>query len=290
MPDFPRALGGTSWSGRAPEPRASTTSPTSGCGPGAARVPAPSAAPATRTPSAAMVTAVDRGRWTCAPDGDATRRAGRGDAGPRAGPDARRRRRPGRPGRRPVSGEARHARPHRPGRGAHAPCCAAPPTTPTPSSALVVANAEQLVIVTAVADPTPRTGFVDRCLVAAYAGGLAPLLCLTKADLTDPGPFAAHYAELELPVLITRRDEPERLAALADALAGRGDGARRALGRRQVDAGQRAGAGRRPGGRAGQRRRQGPAHHRGRARAAAAADGAAGWSTHRACGRSGSRT
>ena len=42
-------------------------------------------------------------------------------------------------------------------------------------------------IVTAVADPVPRTGFVDRCLVAAYAGGLAPLLCLTKADLADPG-------------------------------------------------------------------------------------------------------
>jgi ribosome biogenesis GTPase len=84
-----------------------------------------------------------------------------------------------------------------------------------------VANAEQLVIVTAVADPPPRTGFVDRCLVAAYAGGLAPLLCLTKADLDDPGPFAAQYAELELPVLVTRRDEPERVAVLAKALAGR---------------------------------------------------------------------
>ena len=58
----------------------------------------------------------------------------------------------------------------------------------------MVANAEQLVIVTAVADPEPRTGFVDRCLVAAYAGGLTPVLCLTKADLADPGPFAAQYA------------------------------------------------------------------------------------------------
>ena len=52
----------------------------------------------------------------------------------------------------------------------------------------MVANAEQLVIVTALADPPPRTGFIDRCLVAAYAGGLDPLLCLTKADLADPGP------------------------------------------------------------------------------------------------------
>jgi ribosome biogenesis GTPase / thiamine phosphate phosphatase len=88
-----------------------------------------------------------------------------------------------------------------------------------PFERIVVANAEQLVIVTAVADPTPRTGFVDRCLVAAYAGGLAPLLCLTKSDLADPAPFAAHYADLELPVVVTRRDRPP--TALADVLAGR---------------------------------------------------------------------
>ncbi|MBO0840543.1 MAG: GTPase RsgA, partial [Sciscionella sp.] len=52
-----------------------------------------------------------------------------------------------------------------------------------PYERVVVANAEQLVIVTALADPPPRTGFIDRCLVAAYAGGLRPLLCLTKSDL-----------------------------------------------------------------------------------------------------------
>ncbi|MDN5859853.1 MAG: ribosome small subunit-dependent GTPase A [Pseudonocardia sp.] len=80
---------------------------------------------------------------------------------------------------------------------------------------LVVANAEQLVVVTAVADPVPRTGFVDRCLVAAYAGGLTPVLCLTKTDLADPEPFAAHYRDLDLPVLRTRRDEaPDQLATL----------------------------------------------------------------------------
>ncbi len=88
-----------------------------------------------------------------------------------------------------------------------------------PYERVVVANAEQLVIVTAVANPEPRTGFVDRCLVAAYAGGLAPVLCLTKADLTDPEVFAAQYRDLELPVIVTRRDEwPEHLVA---QLAGR---------------------------------------------------------------------
>ena len=166
-----------------------------------------------------MVTTVDRGRWTCAPDGDATRdpvvamrarELGRTPivVGDRVGlvgdltgkPDTLAR---------IVRVEERTTVLRR----------TADDTDPV--ERLVVANAEQLVIVTAVADPVPRTGFVDRCLVAAYAGGLSPLLCLTKADLADPGPFAAHYAELELPVLVTRRDEPERLGALADALAGR---------------------------------------------------------------------
>ena len=68
-----------------------------------------------------------------------------------------------------------------------------------PYERVVVANASHLVIVTAVADPVPRTGFVDRALVAAYAGGLEPVLCLTKSDLADPAEFAANYAELDLP-------------------------------------------------------------------------------------------
>ncbi|OLR90404.1 ribosome small subunit-dependent GTPase A [Actinokineospora bangkokensis] len=80
---------------------------------------------------------------------------------------------------------------------------------------VVVANAQRLLIVCALADPPPRTGFIDRCLVAAYAGGLQPTLCLTKSDLADPAELLAQYAELDLPVVITRRDqEPAELRAL----------------------------------------------------------------------------
>ena len=50
----------------------------------------------------------------------------------------------------------------------------------------VVANADQLVIVTALADPPPRPRMIDRILVAAFDAGIAPLLCLTKADLASP--------------------------------------------------------------------------------------------------------
>jgi ribosome biogenesis GTPase len=92
-----------------------------------------------------------------------------------------------------------------------------------PFERVVVANAEQLMIVTAVAEPPPRSGFVDRCLVAAYAGGLAPVLCLTKADLADPEPFAAQYRDLDLPIVVTRRGRGGRidLSALEERLSGR---------------------------------------------------------------------
>ena len=91
-----------------------------------------------------------------------------------------------------------------------------------PYERVIVANADQLVIVTALVDPPPRTGFVDRCLVAAYDAGIEPLLCLTKADLAPPDGaevFRQHWAALDLAVVSTRRDaEP---TALAERLTGR---------------------------------------------------------------------
>ena len=62
-----------------------------------------------------------------------------------------------------------------------------------PFERIVVANAEQLLIVVALADPPPRTGFVERAMVAAYAGGLQPMLCLTKSDLAADAEFAAIF-------------------------------------------------------------------------------------------------
>ena len=72
-----------------------------------------------------------------------------------------------------------------------------------PYERVVVANAEQLLIVAALADPPPRTGLIDRCLVASYVGGLAPVLCLTKSDLAGPAALVERYAALDLPVLVT---------------------------------------------------------------------------------------
>ncbi|SEF17955.1 ribosome small subunit-dependent GTPase A [Jiangella alba] len=73
-----------------------------------------------------------------------------------------------------------------------------------PVERVIVANADQLMIVTAVADPEPRPRLIDRALVAAFDAGIEPLLCLTKADLADPGPLLATYAPLQVPAVVTR--------------------------------------------------------------------------------------
>ncbi len=70
-----------------------------------------------------------------------------------------------------------------------------------PYERIVVANADQMLIVTAVADPPPRSGFVERALIAAFVGNIHPILCLTKTDLTDPAPFAAEFADLDITVV-----------------------------------------------------------------------------------------
>lgn len=84
---------------------------------------------------------------------------------------------------------------------------------------VVVANADQLVIVSSLADPPPRTGFIDRCLVAAYDADIEPLLCLTKADLAGPDEVLHYYAELDLRHVLCRPDA--ELDELREALAGR---------------------------------------------------------------------
>ena len=77
-----------------------------------------------------------------------------------------------------------------------------------PYERIVVANADQLAVVVALADPPPRTGLIDRTLVAAYVGGLTPLLCLTKSDLAEPDDIIAAYADLAVPVVVLDRSAP----------------------------------------------------------------------------------
>ena len=77
------------------------------------------------------------------------------------------------------------------------------PDDTDPVERAVVANAEVLVVVTALADPVPRPRLIDRCLVAAYDGGLVPLLCLTKSDLARPDELLALYEPLGVEAVVT---------------------------------------------------------------------------------------
>ena len=96
------------------------------------------------------------------------------------------------------------------------------PDDSDPLERIVVANAQQMVIVSALADPEPKTRFLDRCLVAAYDAGLDPLIVLTKSDLASPRKIRAFYAPLDVPMLSTRQPLPAvTLSRLRSALAGK---------------------------------------------------------------------
>ena len=58
---------------------------------------------------------------------------------------------------------------------------------------IVVANADQMLIVVAAADPEPRPRLVDRYLIAALDAGIHPMLVVTKTDLADPTAFLSHF-------------------------------------------------------------------------------------------------
>lgn len=91
-----------------------------------------------------------------------------------------------------------------------------------PYERVVVANADQLLIVTALADPPPREGLIDRALVAAVDAGISPVLVLTKADLASPAKLLRHYAAVNLPAIVLSCDREtgkfSSLKALTDLL------------------------------------------------------------------------
>ncbi|HEX6195857.1 MAG TPA: ribosome small subunit-dependent GTPase A [Jiangellaceae bacterium] len=88
-----------------------------------------------------------------------------------------------------------------------------------PVERVIVANADQMAIVTSVTDPEPRPRLIDRCLVAAYDAGIEPLLCVTKTDLDDPSELLAAFAPLDVRTITTELDGD--LDPLRERLAGR---------------------------------------------------------------------
>ncbi|MBT2500255.1 ribosome small subunit-dependent GTPase A [Agromyces sp. ISL-38] len=84
---------------------------------------------------------------------------------------------------------------------------------------VIVANADQMLIVVAAANPEPRIRLVDRYLVAAFDAGIQPLLCITKTDLADPAVFLENFAGLDLPVFLSSTERMP-LVEITEALIG----------------------------------------------------------------------
>jgi len=90
---------------------------------------------------------------------------------------------------------------------------------------VIVANADQVLPVFAVADPTPKWGLLDRYLVAAEAVGLRSQIVINKSDLAWKNPRL--NAELEIyrrigyPILLVSAATGEGIEELKQVLQGR---------------------------------------------------------------------
>lgn len=85
---------------------------------------------------------------------------------------------------------------------------------------VIVANADQMLIVVAAADPEPRPRLVDRYLIAALDAGVRPLLVVTKTDLADPTAFLDHFIDLDDLTVFTSGREEMPLEAIGASLVG----------------------------------------------------------------------
>lgn len=72
-----------------------------------------------------------------------------------------------------------------------------------PTERVIVANVDQLAIVTALADPEPNPRMIDRFLIAAFDAGMTPILVLTKADLASADLLREQYEPLDVSVIET---------------------------------------------------------------------------------------
>lgn len=71
---------------------------------------------------------------------------------------------------------------------------------------VLVANVDQLAIVVSLVNPDLKPHLIDRYIAAAEKGGLAPIVCLNKADLANPvdlQPLVGAYSQLGIPTLLT---------------------------------------------------------------------------------------
>ena len=89
---------------------------------------------------------------------------------------------------------------------------------------IIVANADQLLVVTSAAEPYLKPNLIDRFLVTAHKTGLKPLVCINKIDLVEPAslaPLVGTYSQMGYQVLLVSAIAGFGIDRLRRALAGR---------------------------------------------------------------------
>ena len=89
---------------------------------------------------------------------------------------------------------------------------------------VLVANVDQVVIVLSLVEPELKPHLLDRYLVSAEQGCIAPIICLNKADLVDPRPYQAlvgYYSQLGIATFLTSATTGLGIKWLRDMLPGR---------------------------------------------------------------------
>jgi ribosome biogenesis GTPase len=70
---------------------------------------------------------------------------------------------------------------------------------------IILANVDQLLIVTSAAEPRLKPNLIDRFLVSAEKTGIRPIICINKIDLVDPAslmPLVGVYSQMGYRVLL----------------------------------------------------------------------------------------
>jgi ribosome biogenesis GTPase len=89
---------------------------------------------------------------------------------------------------------------------------------------VLVANVDQLVIVTSAAEPRIKPNLIDRLLVTAERANIRPLICINKIDLIEPAdlmPLVGVYAQLGYEVLFVSAAKGIGIERLRARLSGR---------------------------------------------------------------------
>ena len=87
---------------------------------------------------------------------------------------------------------------------------------------IFAANIDYLVIVVAVAKPSPKQGLIDRYLISAEVGNVSPIICLNKIDLIEKEPeLVQFYREIDVPVVMSSCETGEGIEELREVLRGK---------------------------------------------------------------------